>query len=181
MCPPGRRCREGTLIFTSPPGAMIELQVRGSQPPWADLGLKLGDTGCMAAREAVPGLETLPRFLYGPFLGLHFGPGTEEAELQPFPRASTTEHSQPPLVVPQSSHSRWKLFSSLPDDRRKGGSWRCSHLLLLHCLEIGAGAQVLKQTQVQPGLPPVLDLPWEAGAQARQGARAPPIALGSSS
>lgn len=109
-CVPVRRCRKGTLIFTSPPSAMIELQVRGSQPPWADPGLKLGETGCMAAREAVPGLETLPRFLYVPFLGLTFGPVTEKAELQPFPRASATSiHSyllqRPKAAIPGGNYS----------------------------------------------------------------------------
>lgn len=99
-------------------GTMIELEVRGPKPPWADPGLKLGDIGCMVAPEAVPDLEILPRFLHLPFLGFHCGLGTE-AELQPFPCASVTEHLATSCSFP-SSHSRWKLFSSLPDDRKGG-------------------------------------------------------------
>lgn len=94
-------------------GTMIELAVRGSKPSWADPGLKLGDISCMVAPEAV-----LPRFLHLPFLGFHCELGTE-AELQPFPCASVTEHLATSCSFP-SSHSRWKLFSSLPDDRKGG-------------------------------------------------------------
>lgn len=57
------------LVFMCPaPGTMIELEVRGSQLPWADSGLKLGDTDCLVSSEVVPDLETLPRFFHLPWV-----------------------------------------------------------------------------------------------------------------
>lgn len=57
------------LVFICPAsGTMIELEVRGSQLPWADSGLKPGDTGYLVAPEVVPGLEILPRFFHLPWV-----------------------------------------------------------------------------------------------------------------
>lgn len=62
-------CKEGMLVFMCPaPGTKIELEVRGSQLPWADSGLKLEDTRCLVAPEVVPGLETLPRIFRLPWV-----------------------------------------------------------------------------------------------------------------
>lgn len=131
--------REGTLCAYPLMGTMIEVEVRGSKPPWVDPGLKLGGHWLHGAPEAVPDLEILPRFLHLPFLGFHCGLGTE-AEPQSFPCAGVTEHLATSCGFP-SSHSRWKLFSSLPDDR-KGG------LLEVQCL---AAVALLRNLSQSPG------------------------------
>lgn len=78
----------------------------------------------MVAPEAMPDLETLPRFLHLPFLGFYYRLGTE-AELQPFPCGSAPEHSQPPLIVPSAAIPGGD-YSHHSRGQKKWGSWRCS-------------------------------------------------------
>lgn len=132
--PLGGGVQRGNQVFIAPVGTGLELEVRGSKPPSADLGLKPETLGAWCSQRQYQSLETLPRFFHLPFLGSYTGLGTE-AEPQPFPHASTTEHSQPPLTVPQKPFQVETILIT-PRRKKKGGSWRCSDLLPLHCREI---------------------------------------------
>lgn len=127
--------RVGREPWSSHPllGAMTELEVRGSKPPWADSGLKLEDIGCMMAPETVPDMETLPRLLHLPFLGSTMRWALKQS-LSPC-HVPGPLSIQPPLVVPPAAIPGGNYFHH-SQMTEKGGSWRCSDLLPLHYHEI---------------------------------------------
>lgn len=126
--------REGTRVCTAPAGTVLELEVRGSKPPSAALGLKLETLAAWCPQRQCQAWKHSPdsfihRFL-GPTLGWALGQSRSSSRMP----ALLSIHSH--LLESPQKPFQVETILITPRRKKKGGSWRCSDVLPLHCREI---------------------------------------------